>query len=197
MEIAKSVAKEGERRVNELFLYCKQMLAGFDQFDYILVDCPPNKMFLTQAMLRACSYYMPVTIPDAISVYGMPRLLRWVKKIDAHDRPKLLGYVLNAINRTGGVPGGKVYSQQDSETRLLRDIRGSFQKKEEEILGNRPAIGVVPRLDAIARFLGEEGTKYSRFEFQKKTSGQDTIDQCLTRITHTILKRIEKYSAKT
>ncbi len=196
MEIAKSVAKEGERRVNELFLYCKQMLAGFDEYDYILVDCPPNKMFLTQAMLRACSYYMPVTIPDAVSVYGMPRLLRWVKKIDAHDRPKLLGYVLNAINRTGGVPGGKVYSQQDSETRLLRDIRGSFQKVEEEILGNTPALGNVPRLDAIARFLGE-GTKYSRFEFSRKTSGQDTIDECLRKITNTLLKRIDKYRAKT
>src|SRR5262249_47605897 len=110
IEIATTLVNEKNRRVDELFLYCKQMLNAFDNFDYILVDCPPNKMFLTQAMLRACSFYMPVTIPDAISIYGMPRLLPWVKQIPAGDRPKLLGYVLNAINRTGGAPGGKVYS---------------------------------------------------------------------------------------
>jgi len=76
IEIAKSLVREEKRRIDELFLYCKQMLNAFGEYKYIIVDCPPNKMFLTQAMLRACSYYLPVTIPDAISVYGMPRLLR-------------------------------------------------------------------------------------------------------------------------
>jgi chromosome partitioning protein len=72
-EIAKSMARERDRRLDELFLYCKQMLNAFDEYAYVIVDCPPNKMFLTQAMLRACSFYLTVTIPDAISVYGMPR----------------------------------------------------------------------------------------------------------------------------
>lgn len=71
MEIAKSLVGDEKRRINELFLYCKQLLSGFEKYDYVLIDCPPNKMFLTQAMLRACSFYLPVTIPDAISVYGM------------------------------------------------------------------------------------------------------------------------------
>ena len=70
IEIAKSFVGEGKRRLDELFLYCKQMLNAFDKYDFLLVDCPPNKMFLTQAMLRACSFYLPVTIPDAISIYG-------------------------------------------------------------------------------------------------------------------------------
>jgi len=195
MEITKSLVGDGKRRMDELFLYCKQMLNGFDTFDYILVDCPPNKMFLTQAMLRACSFYLPVTIPDAISVYGMPRLLRWVKQIPQGDRPLLLGYVLNAINRTGGVSGGKVYSQQSAEARLLRSIQGELELIEKEVLGNDPAIGVIPRLDAIARFLGEK-TKSSRYEFSKKTSGQPTIDECLVDITQTILQRVKAYSAK-
>ncbi|HZS07516.1 MAG TPA: ParA family protein [Blastocatellia bacterium] len=89
-EIAKSFVRE-EHREAQLFLYCKQMLHAFDKFDYILIDCPPNKMFLTQAMLRACSYYMPVSIPDVISVYGMPRLLdllRCVKSICQIEVPE-------------------------------------------------------------------------------------------------------------
>lgn len=194
MEIAKSIVNEEERRIDELFLYCKQMLNGFDDFDYIFVDCPPNKMFLTQAMLRACSFYLPVTIPDAISVYGMPRLLRWVKKIPASDRPRLLGYVLNAINRTGGVPGGKVYSQQSSESRLENSIMNNLEKIEKEVLGKEPLVGVIPRLDAIARFLSEQ-TKFSRYEFSKKTSNQPTIEECLVDITGTVIKRMGAYNA--
>lgn len=195
MEIAKSLVGEGKRRINELFLYCKQMLNGFDDFDYILVDCPPNKMFLTQAMLRACSFYLPVTIPDAISVYGMPRLLRWVKQIPSGDRPRLLGYVLNAINRTGGVPGGKVYSQQSAEAKMQRNIKGDLEQIEGDVIGDEPLIGVIPRLDAIARFLGEQ-TKFSRYDFSKKTSGQPTIEECMLDITKTILERMNAYHAK-
>jgi cellulose biosynthesis protein BcsQ len=195
MEIAKSMVGDEKRRINELFLYCKQLLNGFDNFNYVLVDCPPNKMFLTQAMLRACSFYLPVTIPDAISIYGMPRLLRWVKQIPAGDRPRLLGYVLNAINRTGGLPGGKVYSQQSADARLKRSIIGDLEPIEKQVLGEDALVGVIPRLDAIARFLSEQ-TKFSRYEFTRKTSGQPTIEECLVDITNTILERMEAYRAK-
>ncbi len=195
MEIAKSLVGDEKRRVNELFLYCKQLLNGFEKYDYILIDCPPNKMFLTQAMLRACSFYLPVTIPDAISVYGMPRLLRWVKHIPTGDRPRLLGYVLNAINRTGGVIGGKVYSQQSAEGRLKNSIKSDLEKIEQSVLGDDPLVGVIPRLDVIARFLGEK-TKFSRYEFNKKTSGQPTIEECLLSITNSIIGRMDEYNAK-
>lgn len=196
MEIAQSFAGEGKRRLDELFLYCKQMLNAYEHYEWILVDCPPNKMFLTQAMLRACSYYLPVTIPDAISVYGMPRLLKWVKLIPAGDRPKLLGYVLNALNRTGGAPGGKVVSQQTAEFRLENSIRGDLEPDEKEVIGLEPLVGVIPRLDAIARFLSESSEKAARHQFTTKTSGQPTIDECMRAITSQVTKRIEAYRAK-
>jgi cellulose biosynthesis protein BcsQ len=197
MKIAMSLAAKTQRHVDELFLYSKQMLYAYNDYDYLIVDCPPNKMFLTQAMLRACNYYIAVTIPDVISIYGMPRLLRWVKAIPTTDRPKLLGYVLNAINRTGGLSGGKVYSQQSSEARLRRNIMSDLEKYEQDVLGKDPLIGVIPRLDVIARFLGEDGAKYSRYDFSRKTSGQQTVDECLTTLTDTVLKRIGEYRAKT
>jgi cellulose biosynthesis protein BcsQ len=196
MEIAKSLAGASARRVDELFLYCKQMMNSFEEFDYILVDCPPNKMFLTQAMLRACSFFLPVTIPDAISIYGMPRLLRWVKQIPIGERPQLLGYVLNAVNRTGGLVGGKVYSQQSAEARLKRTIQGDLEKTEKQVLGEDPALGVVPRLDAIAKFLGESDAKTSRFNFSFASSRQPTIDECLTGIIRKLASRMKEYRAK-
>ena len=197
MEIAKSIAIDGERRKDELFLYCKQMLNGFQDYDFVIVDCPPNKMFLTQAMLRACTYYLPVTIPDQISIYGMPRLLRWVKNIPKGERPLMLGYVLNAINRTGGPPGGKVYSQQIGGRDLEKSIRNDLMPIERKIFGTNPIVGQIPRLDRVAKFLSERGSKFTRFEFSEKTSGQPTIEECVTEITRTIFERIKQYNAET
>jgi len=197
MEIAKSSVSEGERRLNEFFLYCKQILNAFSNYAYVLIDSPPNKMYLTQGMLRACKYYLPVTIPDAISIYGMPRLMRWVKEIPKGDRPKMLGYVLNAINRAGGGRGGKVISQQLQENRLKMLINGELSKVEKSVIGKNPQIGIIPRLDAIARFLSERGgAKQARFLFKRKTSNQPTIDECLSGITQELLKRIGDYNAK-
>lgn len=196
MEIAKSLAEGGQRRLNELFLYTKQMLEGFDRYDYVLVDCPPNKMFLTQSMLRACSFYLPVTIPDGISVYGMPRLMRWVTQVPAGDRPKLLGYVLNAVNRIGGPPGGKVYSQQTAEATLKARIGKQLDREEEKVLRGDPCCGVIPRLDVIARFLNQREAKTVRAEFKKKTSGQPTVEECMHELTGEVLKRMEAYRAE-
>lgn len=196
IEITKSVVRDGDTRINELFLYCKQMLNAYSDFSYILVDCPPNRMYLTQAMLRACSYYLPVTIPDKISAYGMPRLLRWVKQTSKADRPRLLGYVLNAINRAGGVPGGKVYSQQTAEHELRDWVLSEMEADESEVLGESPLVGQVPRLDVIAKFLSDSGrSNLTRQDFRKRTSGQPSVHQCMTSIVECILERIDRYNA--
>jgi len=196
MKIAMSIARDGERRKVELFLYCKQMLNHFHKdYEFIIIDCPPNKMFLTQAMLRACQYYLPVTIPDAISCYGMPRLMRWVKQIETAERPLMLGYVLNAINRTGGHSAGKVVSQQSAEYILQRDIQRDLTTNERHVLGKNPIIGQLPRLDQIAKFLSEKDSKFSRYEFSERTSGQPTVDDCLEKLVRTTLERIKAYNA--
>jgi cellulose biosynthesis protein BcsQ len=48
------------------------MLNAFDEYTYLLVDCPPNKMYLTQGMLRAAAYYMIVVIRTRCRSTGFP-----------------------------------------------------------------------------------------------------------------------------
>jgi cellulose biosynthesis protein BcsQ len=172
------------------------MLNAFDDYEYILVDTPPNKMYLTQAMLRACSYFIPVTIPDEISIYGMPRLLRWVDQIPAGERPFLLGYVLNAVNRTGGSVKGKVNSQVTAEARLRTRILANLKPSEKTVLTPDPCLGSVPRLDAVARFLGERDAKFSRSALQMHTSSQPSVDECLSALVDTLIARISAYNAQ-
>lgn len=193
--IAKTLLKDEQRYLAELFLYTKQLLMAFSEdYDYVIVDCPPNKMFLTQAMLRACSFYLPVTIPDQISIYGMPRLIRWICQIDPPgDRPRLLGYILNALNRTGGGSRG-TGSQQRAQGDLLRNVRGSLTSEEKAVLGASADVGVIPRLDVIARFLGEDKTAIK--DFSRKTSQQPSVDECLTSIRDAVAGRIRKFHGK-
>lgn len=190
--IAKTLLKDERRYLAELFLYAKQLLMSFeDEYDYVLVDCPPNKMFLTQAMLRACSFYLPVTIPDQISIYGMPRLIRWVCQIDPPgDRPQLLGYILNALNRAGGGSRG-TGSQQRAQTDLVRNVRNSLNEKEREVIGKSADVGTIPRLDVIAKFLGED--KSAIQDFRKKTSAQPSVDECMVTIRNEVMHRIATF----
>ncbi len=49
-------------------------------YDYILVDCPPNLGMLTLNGLRLADGYIIPTIPDILSTYGIPQLQARVKK---------------------------------------------------------------------------------------------------------------------
>jgi cellulose biosynthesis protein BcsQ len=169
------------------------MLNSFKDFDYILVDCPPNKMYLTQAMLRACSYFLTVTIPDKISVYGMPRLLRWVREIPKNEKPKMLGVVLNALNRAGGHEFGTV-NQQTAEKDLLTSVSRDLDATEKAIIGDHPIIARIPRLDVVSRFLSQGSEKIAWFDLKKSASEQRSVSDIMMTLTARIEKRISDYA---
>lgn len=190
--VAQAIAKDN-RTQDELFMYCRNMINSFDGFDYVIVDCPPNKMFLTQAMLRACAYYIAVTIPDKISVYGMPRLIRWVKEIPKEVKPILLGCILNGVNRSGGYKTGTI-NQQTATFKLNKDISSDLDIKEKKVIGEKPLLGYIPKLDIISKFLSQEDEKIARFDFSKSTSGQRNVNEIMMNLIKRIDKNISEYA---
>ena len=112
-----------------------------------------------------------------------------------HERPKLLGYVLNTLNRAGGGGAGMAHSQAGSDFRLRQSIQPSLDPDEKKIIGDEPCLGAIPRLDVVARFLGERD-KYSAMDFSKRTSGQPSVDMCITQLRTNLEKRIQQYNAK-
>jgi chromosome partitioning protein len=55
-----------------------------DNYDYILIDCPPNLYLMTQNALVASQWYVVTAIPDHLSTIGLNILQRKVRNIGEH-----------------------------------------------------------------------------------------------------------------
>lgn len=50
-----------------------------DNYDYVLIDCPPNLGLITLNGLRIANGYIIPTIPDVLSTYGIPQIVTRIK----------------------------------------------------------------------------------------------------------------------
>jgi chromosome partitioning protein len=76
----------------------RQALAPvLDRFDYVLIDCPPSLGVVTFNGLRISRGYVMPTIPDVLSTYGVPQIMKRVRMFarafDTEIEP--LGIVVN------------------------------------------------------------------------------------------------------
>ncbi len=51
-----------------------------DEYDFVLIDCPPNLGIITLNGLRISSGFFIPTIPDVLSTYGIPQILNRVSQ---------------------------------------------------------------------------------------------------------------------
>ncbi|NDD59508.1 MAG: hypothetical protein EBZ47_09765, partial [Chlamydiae bacterium] len=161
LELAQQIGRKKEKFKIELFMFLRQLIFKLKEYEYILIDCPPNKMFLTQGLVRASSYYLPVTIPDKLSTFGTPRLVRWINEIKPkEDRPLMAGYLLNCINRS---KSGMLRSQSENALVLQKAIAEILSTNEANVIGGGPCLGEIPELDKVARFLSGESWQWPNY----------------------------------
>jgi chromosome partitioning protein len=92
-----------------------------DDYDFVLIDCPPNLGIITLNGIYISDYYLIPSIPDILSTYGIPQIL---SRIDNFKR------------ETGSdiEPIGIVISMYRAQSRLhdtvIQDLRGRASRNE-------------------------------------------------------------------
>jgi len=94
-----------------------------DDFDIILLDCPPRLSTASVNALAASDYVLIPVLLEPVSAEAIPRLLNWIKKFKASFCPDLavMGVVANRFNPWGGKP---VALQQALWHQLKEQCRG-------------------------------------------------------------------------
>lgn len=88
-----------------------------DNYDYVLVDCPPNLGIVTLNGLRIADGYIIPTIPDVLSTYGIPQIQSRVKQFADNLGESIaeLGIVVSKYRAASTVHVNTVLRMQDDE----------------------------------------------------------------------------------
>jgi chromosome partitioning protein len=88
--------KSGYAIGNPMEVLKNSIHAELDNYDYVLIDCPPNLGFITRNGIEISDYYLIPTIPDTLSTYGIPQIINTIHTFST-ERPlkiKCLGLVI-------------------------------------------------------------------------------------------------------
>jgi chromosome partitioning protein len=126
-----------------------------DDWDYILIDCPPNLGIITLNGLRISDSYLIPTIPDVLSTYGIPQIIRRVKAFadEINEDIPAMGIVITKY-------------QGNSTMHVNTDAR--LRGEAEEGKGPRVFDTIIPQGNAIAgsvEFI-ERGTLRQKYAYQ-------------------------------
>ncbi|CQR46291.1 Sporulation initiation inhibitor protein Soj [Paraliobacillus sp. PM-2] len=132
MEIAAYTRTDFDKHLVGSDIYKFQMLNKIinnfrNNYDLILIDCPPNLNFLTQNALYASDYYLIPTILDTLSSYGLMSIKNKVTELNNtfyskdsnYIKTKLLGIITNSIIETKGQP-------KNTQMLVLNKIQSAF-----------------------------------------------------------------------
>jgi chromosome partitioning protein len=114
-ELGGSRFQHGSPRYLELHRALADALAGgaFDEYEVILIDCPPNFTMVTRTAIVACDHLLIPAKPDYLSTLGIDYLRRKFSELirdfnrvagpgPAQVNPTMLGVVFNMVQYAGG-----------------------------------------------------------------------------------------------
>ncbi|WP_024615949.1 AAA family ATPase [Clostridium sp. Ade.TY] len=110
------------------------------EYDYILVDCPPNLGAITMCGIYISQYYIIPVIADRLSTYGLQQVIkkinkksREIKRLDKEYSIKGLGVVINRFRNN------KPYTSIKEGLQIKSD-NGEIPKLFNTVIGNKSII---------------------------------------------------------
>lgn len=125
MEIVPSsvhlAAFEKNNDVGKEFILQEQLAEIKENYDFILIDCPPSLGALTISALTASDYSMIVLQPEPLSIQGMTEFVKILRTVKTRMNPELdiLGVLITSF---------------DSRTNLHRELLEYLTKEYGEMI---------------------------------------------------------------
>ncbi len=98
---------------NPIYIIKKALNPVINNYDYVLIDCPPNMGIITLNGLMVSNAYIIPTIPDVLSTYGIPQIISRIR--DFSDN---IGEEIECL----GIVATKVRGQSALHTRTLEQL---------------------------------------------------------------------------
>jgi chromosome partitioning protein len=100
----------------------KEAISGvLNEYDFVLIDCPPNLGIITLNGIFISDYYLIPCIPDILSTYGIPQILGRVDTFKQETKINI-------------APLGIIISMYRAQSRLhdtvIQDLRGKASRGE-------------------------------------------------------------------
>jgi chromosome partitioning protein len=128
-----------------------------DEYDLVLIDCPPNFNIVTKTAVIASGYLLVPARPDYLSTMGIDYLMRSVTDLvkDYNDfaalaqgeevaqiKPKTLGVVFTMIQEYGGVPMAAQRAFMGAHVTAGQSIFKAYIKRNDTLFADAPQYGV-------------------------------------------------------
>ncbi len=106
-----------------------------DDYDYVLIDCPPNIYLMTQNALLASKWYVVTAIPDHLSTIGLQIL---------NDKVRKIGEMMEAAQTFAGASsaatgiaefGGLIFVRVRIGGSMLTNMHSSTMEDVKRLLG--------------------------------------------------------------
>lgn len=136
-----------------------------DEYDLVLIDCPPNFNIVTKTAIIASDFLLVPARPDYLSTLGIEYLIRSVNALvkDYNDfaelnqgdkveliKPKLLGVVFTMIQEYGGEPMAAQRAFMGEHQTAGLTVFESYIKRNDTLFADAPQYGVPVVLNRYA-----------------------------------------------
>ena len=119
------ISKETEHVISPMEVLKTSISSEFKNFDYVLVDCPPNLGFITKNGIEISDYYLIPTIPDNLSTYGIPQIIKTIYDFSEKRSLKIkcLGLLITKYSSTSNAHKRGMETLPARFSKIFRDLK--------------------------------------------------------------------------
>ncbi|MBE2284554.1 MAG: AAA family ATPase [Prosthecobacter sp.] len=156
------------------------------EYDFVLIDCPPNLGFITRNGIEISDHYLIPSIPDTLSTYGIPQIVRKIHQF-TQERPLKISCL--------GLVVTKYDSRSDSHSRGKRTLPARFSKIFDDLgLPQAPIFDtVMPQANATAEAMEFTNTPVSfKQKYGRSKSGDRYLYEYVEDLTRELIAHANK-----